>query len=507
MMKPVKIINYLIYRIIFVFIFISTFPFITQAATNTQGAFDSAAAQEQVKTDENTAAAMERFQGSIELVKDTYVDSLSDQEILDKAMVGLLSQLDPHSEYLDEEEYKALNIATSGEFVGIGAEVTMKDKMIEVVSPLDDSPAQKAGILSGDIILKINNTPMEGMSLEEAIKLIRGKPGTSLSLTIERKNLDKPLVLNLTRENIKVGSVKEMLIDGHYGYIRISNFQEDTAEDLHKAIDDLLEQTHHQLKGVILDLRNNPGGLLPISVEVASTFLDTRTEDDNVIVSVKGRSSDTSFIEKETPGEKDQTGGVPVVTLINEGSASASEIVAAALQDHHRAVIMGEQSFGKGSVQSVVPLPDGKTAIKITTARFYSPSGRPIQGEGVTPDVKVEALKLDTSQEGKKAQEPQGTQETQETEGDLNFHETDLPHALKPERPEVSAKLMQSPSHQAQSAPSDQPSNQANNQSDYQLMAAVNLLKGLSALNPVPKPLTPKAAVMPANLGVKSQTE
>ena len=354
----------------------------------------------------------------------------------------------------------------------------MDNKDIKVVTPLDDSPAKKAGVLPGDIILKINETPVPGMGLEEAIKLIRGKPGTSLTLTIFRKGQTKPLVLKLVRAEIKVTSVKTKLIDGHYGYIRISSFQLTTAVELHKAIDQLLAQSQGQLRGVVLDLRNNPGGLLPISIEVADTFLDTNLDKNNTeyadrIVSTKGRTDESDFKGVVTPG--DQVNGIPVVTLINQGSASASEIVAAALQDHHRAVIMGERSFGKGSVQTVIPLSDGKTGIKITTARFYSPSGRPIQGEGVTPDVQVDALKLD-----------QATSQSA-----LDYRETDLSHALNPERPEVvkaEDKIQSQSQSQSQSQTPAQAQDQTQDQisgqlpdpkTDYQLRSALSLLKGL----------------------------
>ena len=434
------------------------------AATYVKGVFSDVAAQQNSKTDDQTVQSVGRFKDSVEIVREMYVDQLSDSKIFDKAIAGLMAQLDPHSEYLDEDEYKALKIATSGEFVGIGAEVTMDDKDIKVVTPLDDSPAQKAGVQPGDIILKINDTPIQGMGLEEAIKLIRGKPGTSLTLTIFRKGQEKPLVLKLVRAEIKVVSVKNELIDGHYGYIRISSFQLTTATELHKAIDQLLLSAKGQLRGVVLDLRNNPGGLLPISIEVADTFLDTNDAYENYIVSTKGRTGESDSTGVATPG--DQINGIPVVALINQGSASASEIVAAALQDHHRAVIMGERSFGKGSVQTVIPLSDGKTGIKITTARFYSPSGRPIQGEGVTPDVQIDALKLD------QAVNPAA----------LNYRETDLAHSLNPERPDV-VKAGDQAQTPAQTPAQTQSQQLPDPKTDYQLSSALSLLKGLYITN------------------------
>jgi len=444
------------------------------AATYTKGVYSEAVTQQNNQINNQADQSIERFKDSVEIIREMYVDQLSDSKIFDKALTGLMVQLDPHSEYLNEDNYKALDIATSGEFIGIGTEVTMEDGAIKVVSPLDNSPAQKAGIQTGDIILKINDTPVQGMGLDQAIKLIRGKEGTGLTLTIYRKGQAQPLVLKLVREKIEVNSVKNKLIDQYYAYIRISSFQENTTQELHIAIDQLLANSKGQLRGVVLDLRNNPGGLLPISIEVADTFLDLNSENKspeaNRIVSTKGRVDTSDFEGVATPG--DQINGIPVVTLINQGSASASEIVAAALQDHHRAVIMGERSFGKGSVQTVMPLADGKTGIKITTARFYSPSGRPIQGEGVTPDVEVAALKLDQS----------NTQANSNSQDALGYREASLTGALAPERPEVAKQLSNSSANSPANQGADQDKNQ-NQNSDYQLNAAVNLLKGLYVLD------------------------
>ncbi len=438
--------------------------------------------------------ALESFNETVAIIKKNYVVDLSDIQILNKALVGLMSELDPHSTYLNEEQYKALDIATSGEFVGVGAEVTMTEGMLQVVTPLDDSPAQKAGIKPGDYILQINKTPIQGMTLDQAMKLIRGETGTTLTLTILRKGLDKKLVLTLTRAPIKMISVKEQLIEGHYGYIRISSFQESTPKDLREAIDNLLNKAEgHQLRGLVLDLRNNPGGLLPVSIEVADDFLDTCKEshpkscifspessqfnhkDQNIIISVKGRNGESELSGEATSG--DLTGGIPIVALINMGSASASEIVAAALQDHHRAVIMGEKSFGKGSIQTVIPLADGKTAVKITTARFYSPSGRPIQGEGVTPDIIVPQLNFDQNNFSSDPLDLKG----------VNYREMNLTGALMPERLEAISAAQQ---FQAQTQTqaigielASEVSGLPSPQTDYQLNSAVNLLKGLYAMD------------------------
>lgn len=458
------------------------------AAVQTKGVFSDVVLANQDQRDKKTQMSIDNFKDAVAIIRSEYVMTLSDAQIFDKAIAGLLSELDPHSEYLDEEKYKALSIATSGEFVGVGAEVTMENGLLEVVSPLDDSPAQKAGLKSGDYILQINQTPIQGMSLDEAMKLIRGQSGTSLTLTVLRKGVDKPILMTLTRSSIKMTSVKEELLDNHYGYIRISSFQESTPEDLHRAIDNLLNKTQgNGLRGVILDLRNNPGGLLPASIKVADDFLDTTPEensktdsskkddqadkdqDDNLIVAVKGRGGVSELSASATPG--DLVNGVPVVVLINQGSASASEIVAAALQDHHRAVVLGEKSFGKGSVQTVIPLSDGKTAVKITTARFYSPSGRPIQGEGVTPDVVVPQMELQKTTASNNA--PQDL-------GGLNYREMNLQGALTPERPEALAQESTQPETSeikmglaAQNAGLPSPS------TDYQVGSALNILKGL----------------------------
>ncbi len=293
-------------------------------------------------------------------------------------------------DYLDAEDLKDLETAVSGEFVGIGVELTTQDGALKVISPLEGTPADKAGLKPGDFIIKIDNKIVQNMSLREAVNRIKGKKGTQVSLTIVRKGEDKPINLNITRETVKLLTLRSKMLDDHYGYIRLSFFQGPVDDQLIKAVQDL--QSKYKLQGLILDLRNNPGGLLDVSARVADVFLDTdKTQQyHNVIVYTKGRIPG-SDMQLKTSGQ-DKTKGIPLVVLINNGSASASEIVAGALQDYHRAVIVGTVSFGKGSVQTVLPLGDG--AIKLTTALYHTPSGRVIQAKGIQPDVIVPQLQV-----------------------------------------------------------------------------------------------------------------
>ena len=337
--------------------------------------------------------ALQRFGQSLEAVRQLYVDDVSDEEILAHAIRGMLQGLDPHSTYLDEKDLKVLMTHTKGEFSGVGMEVTMKDGIIVVVSPIDDSPAYKAGVKPGDMIVRINGKAVRGMSLSQAVMIMRGKAGTKVTITVVRAGEKKPLNLTLTRAKIELKSVRSKLIEQHYGYIRISNFGDKTNTAARAALKQLQKDSNNQLYGIVLDLRNNPGGLLKASVEISDIFLDVNTVGhDKKVVFAKGRVKSMRMEGKVD--EPDLTGGVPVVVLINGGSASASEIVAGALQDHKRAVVMGVRSFGKGSVQTVLPLKDKKTALKLTTARYYTPSGRSIQAKGIEPDVVVEALNI-----------------------------------------------------------------------------------------------------------------
>ena len=324
------------------------------------------------------------FTEIFERIKTAYVEPVDDAELLESAIRGMLSGLDPHSNYLDPDAFKDLRVSTSGEFGGLGIEVGLENGFVRVVAPIDDTPAQRAGILAGDMIIKLDDKAVKGMGLQEAVKLMRGKIGTDIVLTIVREGEAKPLEIKVTRAAIKITSVKRRLLDENYGYLRISQFQVNTGNDLIKAMEKLAEEA--DIKGYVLDLRNNPGGVLQAAVEVSDAFLT-----EGVVVYTKGRLKQAELRYSATAGDPSE--GLPVVVLINGGSASASEIVAGALQDHQRAIVMGTQSFGKGSVQTVLPLANER-ALKLTTARYYTPNGRSIQAEGIVPDILVEPSKV-----------------------------------------------------------------------------------------------------------------
>jgi carboxyl-terminal processing protease len=328
-------------------------------------------------------------------IKTNYVEPVEDKKLITEAINGMLTGLDPHSSYLDAEAFRELQVGTQGQFGGLGIEVGMEDGFVKVISPIEDTPAHKAGIKPGDLIIKLDDTPVKGMTLNDAVKKMRGKPQTSITLTITRKGETAPLIITITRAVIRVQSVKSKMIEPGYAWVRISQFQEATAEHLVKHLDGLFKQG--QVKGLVLDLRNDPGGLLHGAVAISSAFLPQKS----LIVSTDGRAEDARKKFYASPEDYARRGDdvlrnlpaaaktVPMVVLVNGGSASASEIVAGALQDHKRAKVMGTQTFGKGSVQTIMPL-GNSTAIKLTTARYYTPGGRSIQALGVTPDVIVE---------------------------------------------------------------------------------------------------------------------
>src|SRR3954469_5436412 len=332
-------------------------------------------------------------------VKSDYVEPVEDKKLITEAINGMLTGLDPHSAYLDQEAFRELQVGTQGEFGGLGIEVGMEDGFVKVVSPIDDSPASRAGIKAGDLIVKLDDTSVKGLTLNDAVKRMRGKPNTNITLTLVRKGEAKPSVVTLTRAVIKIQSVKSKLLEPGYAYFRVTQFQEATGESLARAIETLFKQNPGAMKGIVLDLRNDPGGLLNGAVAVSAAFLpqnalvvytDGRTEDARMKLNaapehyLRGRLKEDYL--KRLPAE---VKNVPMVVLVNGGSASASEIVAGALQDHHRAVVMGQQTFGKGSVQTILPL-GNNTAIKLTTARYYTPGGRSIQAKGITPDIPLE---------------------------------------------------------------------------------------------------------------------
>ena len=330
-------------------------------------------------------------------VKSSYVEEVGDDELLDGAIRGMLSNLDPHSAYLDEDDFQALQEGTRGEFGGLGIEVGMEDGFVKVIAPIDGTPAQRAGIESGDLIVRLNSTPVKGMSLNDAVDKMRGEPGTEIELTVVRDGVDQPMKISIERAIIQVESVTSRIVEDNYGYIRIRTFQGRTGEDVEKAVAELQDQVDGGLRGVILDMRNNPGGVLNAAVDVSNLFLDGGN-----IVYTEGQVDEARMSFDAEPG--DMLDGAPMVALINGGSASASEIVAGALQDHRRAVVMGTQSFGKGSVQTVFPL-GGSTAVKLTTARYFTPDGRNIQAKGISPDVALGNITLSAAEEDEAVRE------------------------------------------------------------------------------------------------------
>ena len=340
---------------------------------------DRALAQDAGKID--TYRLLTLFGDVFERVRAEYVDPVNDRDLVENAINGMLTGLDPHSNYMNAKAFRDMQVQTRGEFGGLGIEVTQDNGYIKVISPIDDTPASRAGVKPGDVITALDGQTVQGLSLNEAVDKMRGAPNSKIVLTIHRDGVDQPMELSLQREVIHIQVVKERLIDNTIGYIRVTSFNEQTDAGLRHALQNLKQQSGDKLAGIILDLRNNPGGLLDQAVAVSNDFIDQ-----GEIVSTRARHTEDSQRWNAKAG--DLFHGLPVVALINGGSASASEIVAGALQDHRRAVLLGTRSFGKGSVQTVIPLP-GNGAMRLTTARYYTPSGRSIQGLGITPDVEV----------------------------------------------------------------------------------------------------------------------
>lgn len=312
-------------------------------------------------------------------IRSDYVEEISAADLIEDAIRGMLEGLDPHSSYMKPEEFEELQSGTRGEFGGLGLEVGREDGFVKVIAPIDDTPAQRAGIQAGDMIIRIDGESTKGMSLNDAVRQMRGEPGTEVELTVVREGEDGPVTMSIERDIIRVTSVRARMLEDGFGYVRISQFQSRTGPQLLEALDELSGEGEAPLQGLVLDLRNNPGGVLQASVAVADAFLR-----EGRIVYTEGRRDRAMMEFDATPN--DVLGGAPIVVLVNSGSASASEIVAGALQDHRRAVLMGANTFGKGSVQSVLPL-EGGSAVKLTTARYYTPSGRSIEADGITPDV------------------------------------------------------------------------------------------------------------------------
>lgn len=391
-------------------------------------------------------------------IKTDYVEDVDDKTLLESAIKGMLTGLDPHSTYLTPEDYQELTIGTRGEFGGLGIEVGMDDGFVKVIAPIDDTPAQRAGIKAGDVIVRLDDTPVKGMTLSDAVKIMRGKPGTQIKLTIIREAEDKPLIINIVRDIIQVKSVKSQSLEPDYGYLRISHFQEHTGEDLERAVRELQQANQGKLKGLVLDLRNNPGGVLNAAVAVADAFLA-----EGMIVYTEGRVADASL--KFTARPKDVLDGAHIVILVNGGSASASEIVAGALQDHKRAVIMGNKTFGKGSVQTILPM-NNNAALKLTTAHYYTPSGRSIQAEGIQPDITLNKLEFSA---------------LKDDDDEPLIDESKLHNSLQ--NPNNSANKIANPADQNLPETTNEDDQEALVKKDYAIYEALNLLKGLNIID------------------------
>ncbi len=389
----------------------------------------------------NTYELLNLFGEVMERAKLNYVEEVSDKKLIESAINGMLTSLDPHSSYLDAESFNYMNEQTKGKFGGLGIEVTMDNGLVKVVSPIDDTPAAKAGIKAGDYITHINGETVVGMTLNDAVSKMRGKVGEKVKLSIRRIN-SKPIELTIKRQEIKIQSVKSEIKEDSIVYIRISSFTEDVDDAVSKAIKDAKKKLKNKLLGIVIDVRNNPGGLLDQAVDVSDLFLEK-----GEIVSTRSRNESDTV--KFMANEGDVAKGLPIVVMINEGSASASEILAGALQDHHRAIILGERSFGKGSVQTVIPLRD-YGAMRLTTARYYTPSGRSIQAKGIEPDIEVKPAKVEELESYA-----------------LNISEADLNNALKNDS-DVAGDSEKKKGKSAEDL------------ADYQLVRALDLVKALA---------------------------
>ena len=380
-------------------------------------------------------------------IKNDYVENINDKKLLENAIRGMLQGLDPHSAYLDKEAYRELQEGASGKFGGLGIEVGYEDGFVKVISPIDDTPAQRAGVKAGDLIIKLDGKSVKGISLMEAVKMMRGKPGSEIVLTILREGEEKPFNLAVVRDVITIKSIKAETIEPGFMYIRISNFQIHTVDDMRKSLKKLKNENTDNLKGLVLDLRNNPGGLLNAAVGVSDLFLNN-----GLIVYTEGRIKDSKLKFNAKPTEVFKN--IPIIVLVNGGSASASEIVAGALQDHKRAIIMGERTFGKGSVQTILPMSD-ETALKLTTARYFTPSGRSIQASGIEPDMIVKNIQFNVTNSN-------DMDNGLIKEADLSGH---LDNEIAENNIDIDKKAE---------------SNSSLVENDYQLYEAINVLKGLS---------------------------
>ncbi len=399
-------------------------------------------------------------------IKNDYVEEVEDKELIENAIRGMLSGLDPHSNFLNKDEFRDLQIGTTGEFGGLGIEVGMEDGFVKVISPIDDTPAQRAGIEAGDLIIRLDDTPVKGMTLNEAVNVMRGKRGTPIVLTVVREGEDKPLKIEITRDVIQVQSVKSRILENGLGYFRITTFQSKTTESLKEAAENLVKEAGGPLKGAILDLRNNPGGVLTGAVGVSDAFLDK-----GLLVYTEGRVEDSQLRYDATPG--DLINGAPLIVLVNGGSASASEIVAGALQDHKRAIIIGtSKTFGKGSVQTILPLKDDN-ALKLTTARYFTPSGRSIQAEGVIPDIQLEDLEPHKKEASAFAPVAESNLSGHLDKGRKDKDDKDKSSKKKPSKKDSKGAKKKGDKEEGKGSLAEE---------DYELYEALNLLKGLVIL-------------------------
>ncbi|BCR05758.1 peptidase S41 [Desulfuromonas versatilis] len=392
---------------------------------------------------------LQLFTDVLSIVRKSYVEEVPLKDLVYGAINGMLSSLDPHSSFMPPEMYKEMKIDTRGEFGGLGIEITVRDGLLTIVSPIEDTPAFRAGLEAGDQILKIEERFTKDMTIMEAVKLMRGPKGTSITITIMRESFDKPREFTLTREIIKIKSVRAHTLEDGFGYLRLVQFQEHTAEDMQKALETIRRENGGRLEGLVLDLRNNPGGLLDQAIEVTDAFIG-----EGLIVYTEGREEGSRM--RFSAHKRETEPDYPMVVLINGGSASASEIVAGALQDHRRAVVMGTASFGKGSVQTIIPLSDD-SGLRLTTARYFTPSGRSIQARGIVPDIVVKPVEITETKDG-------------------HFREKDLKNHF--ETPED----LENRSAEPQAEPPGKFSLDPEDKEDYQLMRALDLLKGWQIL-------------------------
>jgi carboxyl-terminal processing protease len=426
--------------------------------------FGIAAALAQDSNRADTYRLLTLFGDVFERVRAEYVDPVGDKDLVENAINGMLTGLDPHSSYMNAKQFRDMQVQTKGEFGGLGIEVTQENGFIKVISPIDDTPAAKAGIKAGDIITALDGKTVQGLALQDAVDQMRGVPNSKISLTIKREGIDKPLEISMLREIIHIQVVKQRMEPGDIGYVRLTQFTEQADAGIKAAVKSLRQQAGGRLKAVILDLRNNPGGLLDQAVAVSGDFVDQ-----GEIVSTRARHSEDA--QRWDAKGNDITGGLPLVVLINGGSASSSEIVAGALQDHHRAVLVGTRSFGKGSVQTVIPLP-GNGAMRLTTARYYTPSGRSIQGLGIIPDVPVQETREDAPRFGP------------EREADLNRvlkNEGGTPDATVAPRKDLPPIAKEIPLKPPEGFPKFDPAKP--DDTDFQLQEALVVAKAMAAQN------------------------